>query len=363
MILKQVPVPTIDHKLKLINMHINRRCNLKCQMCGCWRDSDANKKEIPFEKIISIIDESLELGCETIKIDGGEPTLRKELLDIIKYISSKGIKPKLHTNASLFKKEYVRKLIDSGIQGIDLSFDSPIEQIHDKVRGCPGLFQNMLRGISYIREISDVTIHVNCTVMSNTYKELHLMPEFCSQNKINGVNLNLVRSRSSFTKYLFVDEQSLKLNKSQLQEYYYEILPKFYEVETIFPVFRDSQPSFISKNNLDYSQPLFVLNNEMAKLLRTKQYDQYLEDFSNELYGKIFVQDNFCSKPIDRMEIHPEGNVTTCCAVSDPEFSMGNIHQNSLKDIWNSQKYTNFRCSNSTPRGKECFMCSSFKGV
>lgn len=70
------------------SIKITQRCNLRCTHCT-W----VNKvtQDLPLERWKEIIDIIYDKGCFVIFIEGGEPTLREDLSDIIRYIKGKGM--------------------------------------------------------------------------------------------------------------------------------------------------------------------------------------------------------------------------------------------------------------------------------
>lgn len=114
-----------------ICFEVSAICNMDCKFCFAnWRE---NRKQLPFEKVISIIDKLKEYGIKAINLTGGDPLLRKDIAKICKYCKENGIMTIISTNGiELLKNKEVLKYIDS----INLPLDSYNPEIHNKMRPC-----------------------------------------------------------------------------------------------------------------------------------------------------------------------------------------------------------------------------------
>lgn len=99
---------------------INRNCNLECEWC--YANHVKMVKILSLTNAFRIIDLCSELGIKRIILIGGEPTLHKNLFEIIKYIKQKGMQSTLISNGVLFYDEqFIKYLQDAGLEGVNLS--------------------------------------------------------------------------------------------------------------------------------------------------------------------------------------------------------------------------------------------------
>ncbi|MBU1178898.1 radical SAM protein [Patescibacteria group bacterium] len=103
---------------------VTRRCNFNCSYCYV---RDNNAPEMTFEEMKLVIDKLKKMGCRMVAFMGGEPTLRKDLLDIIKYIRQKKMLSYLPTNGSLLTPQYIEELVQAGLNFVNLAVDDPAE--------------------------------------------------------------------------------------------------------------------------------------------------------------------------------------------------------------------------------------------
>ncbi len=108
---------------------ITGRCNASCLYCK-WKHLRASD-ELNTNEVKNMVDQMKQAGVLFISFTGGEPLLREDMGEIIRYVKDSGLVCKLNTNGSLVKSR-----IDD-LRGLDLlqiSFDGPGE-LHDKLRG------------------------------------------------------------------------------------------------------------------------------------------------------------------------------------------------------------------------------------
>jgi MoaA/NifB/PqqE/SkfB family radical SAM enzyme len=82
-----------------------------------------------------IISELAELGCKKVHFSGGEPMLRPQLPDLVEHATGLGIRVTITTNGTLIDKVKAKRLIEAGLRGVNVSIDSPIRKMHEKIRG------------------------------------------------------------------------------------------------------------------------------------------------------------------------------------------------------------------------------------
>ena len=125
------------------------RCNCDCESCF-WKDNSA-KNELTLEEIKRIYLEAKEEGFLVSVLWGGEPTLRKDITDIIKFAKREANFAFIGmvTNGFLIP----RRISEFGndIDLILMSLDSPVREEHDKIRSLPGLYDNIMKSIEIIR--------------------------------------------------------------------------------------------------------------------------------------------------------------------------------------------------------------------
>ncbi len=120
-----------------VNFLITTRCNSKCVTCDSWKLED-HERELTTEEFDRLADEIADLRIPIVTIGGGEPTLRKDLWEIIKQFKKRGLTVQLTTNGLTLRDTQRRQLYESGTDRVTLSVDSHFPDLYDRIRGVDG---------------------------------------------------------------------------------------------------------------------------------------------------------------------------------------------------------------------------------
>lgn len=115
-------------------VEITNRCNLKCRFCVNKDIPPALKGDMDFNLYKKIINEATGSVYDINLFHRGEPLLHPKLIPIISYAKNRGIKTRIHTNATLLNPELSRKIILSGLDLISFSFDGYTKKTYEKNR-------------------------------------------------------------------------------------------------------------------------------------------------------------------------------------------------------------------------------------
>jgi len=147
-----------------ISWNVTKRCNLYCK--HCYRESSPEESingELTTEEGKKLLDEISRAGLQIVVFSGGEPLMRPDIFELIKYASSIGITPLMGSNGTLITEEIASKLKESGLNAIAISVDSMDPEIHDEFRGSKNALDRALNGIKNCLA-ADIKVQVNCTI-------------------------------------------------------------------------------------------------------------------------------------------------------------------------------------------------------
>ena len=133
---------------------ITKKCNLKCKHCYSKSVDQAASDELSTEEAFRLIDDLSKWGIGLLIIDGGEPLCREDLLEVVKYASSKGIRTTIGSNGTLIDEAMTKKMLDAGAMSVAVSVDGVDAQTHDSFRGINGAFEQALKGIEACKTAS-----------------------------------------------------------------------------------------------------------------------------------------------------------------------------------------------------------------
>lgn len=164
------------------------RCNNNCRHCWLWEHPKSNKmnSEITTEKMMSIIDQARNMGCQAWAISGGEPMLREDFCELFDYITKKSVDFSLNTNGTLITPIIARLLARRGHTMVALY--GATAEVHDFITRNPGSFEATMSGFSYLKEAGAVFSVQLVPMRANLdqYKDMQLLAQSISINYRNG---------------------------------------------------------------------------------------------------------------------------------------------------------------------------------
>ncbi len=181
----------VDNRLSLEKPHViqfpvNDICNSSCQMCNVWQKK--LDSQISTADLAVILSNRLFAEVSGVGLNGGEPTLRKDLPEIASILVAR--LPKLRTISLItnaLNAENVIAQIDAlgvGLQDSNKIFSVMVSldgvgDVHDRVRGRAGSFENAVRVIEHCLVSSAVDrLHLGCTVIRENIFGLHDLLDF-----------------------------------------------------------------------------------------------------------------------------------------------------------------------------------------
>lgn len=130
---------------KWIAWEITRRCNLRCVHCRSSSEQVVSRHpDFPTEEGYRVIDDISSYAKPVVVLSGGEPLLRKDVFDLARYGTEKGLRMCLATNGTLVDDEVCNKIKSSGIRIVSLSLDGATEDVHDDFRKQKGAFSGTI---------------------------------------------------------------------------------------------------------------------------------------------------------------------------------------------------------------------------
>jgi MoaA/NifB/PqqE/SkfB family radical SAM enzyme len=288
-------------------------CNLKCKFC--WlRDFDEgglNLDELSTEKYKEMIRDCKKMKVHTIEITGGgEPTTRKDLMSLMKYIKKFNMFGRLVTNGTLFTEKMIKEIIKIGWDEIVFSLDAPRREVNDYLRGksfdqiVSTIKSFQLKKIKARREKPMINIHM---VLCN--KNYYLLPEmFEFVYNLNCRNL-LVEPIVLLAKKTKAGEELLfkKKDRKELLKYLKEATKIAYKHRF--------------QTNVDKLEfELIKSTSKMKKVIK--------EEGKKEKDPWVSLS---CYQPFYHMVIRPWGIVGPCCMF---DYSEEDVRSKSLKEVW-----------------------------
>jgi radical SAM protein with 4Fe4S-binding SPASM domain len=269
-----------------ISIEPTTSCNLRCPECPSGLRSFSRPTGMLAENTYRRIIDQLHANLSyLILYFQGEPYLNPGFLDVVRYSNEKKIYTATSTNAHYLTQPNAEATVKSGLKRIIISMDGTDQESYEKYR-IGGNLEKVLSGISNLIEAkkalksqSPFIILQFLLFQHNT----HQIPQIRKLARKSGIN-------------------KLELKTAQIYDYKKgsELIPD------------EGQFSRYRRNGSD----MYIIKNE---------------------------HQNKCWKMWHSCVMTWDGDIVPCCFDKDAKYTMGNIHQQSFKDIWNGDKYQEFR--------------------
>ena len=163
----------------IVSWNTTNACNLKC--AHCYRDAGAKAAdELSTAEAKKMLGEIARAGFKIMIFSGGEPLMRSDILELVEFAASQGMRPVFGTNGTLITPEMARALKAAGTMGVGISLDSLNPAKHDRLRGEAGAWEGAVRGMENCRA-AHLAFQVHTTVMDWNADELEAMTDFAVQ--------------------------------------------------------------------------------------------------------------------------------------------------------------------------------------
>ena len=151
------------------------RCNSKCSMCNIWKNPSLPEEEVSLEMLAKLPNH---LG--TINLTGGEPTLRKDLEDIVDLLYPKAQKLEISSNGLLPKKiePIINKYPDIKIR---FSLEGS-EETNNVIRGEKNGFRTKVNGLARLKELGGTDLGFAVVIQDDNVADLIELFRFAEKN-------------------------------------------------------------------------------------------------------------------------------------------------------------------------------------
>ncbi len=150
--------------------NVTGACNLECVHCYASATKRPGKGELTFEEGKELIDDLAEMKVPVLLFSGGEPLIRHDIFDLIRYASDSGIRCSISTNGTLITPEVAEKLKKSGAVYVGVSIDG-LPDTNDKFRGGKNAFNRAIEGLENAKE-AGINTGIRFTVTRYNYGEV-----------------------------------------------------------------------------------------------------------------------------------------------------------------------------------------------
>jgi radical SAM protein len=151
---------------------VTQSCDLACKHCRAAAQPLAHPDQLTTEEGKALIDQIADLHIPIFVFTGGDPLMRSDVFELIRYASDKGVKVAVTPSATpLLTRESIFKTKEAGLVRLGISLDGSTPEIHDAFRGLPGAWARTIQAIEWANE-AGIPIQVHTTISRHNANDL-----------------------------------------------------------------------------------------------------------------------------------------------------------------------------------------------
>ncbi|MEB3772354.1 MAG: radical SAM protein, partial [Desulfurococcales archaeon] len=163
----------VETKPLLVFWETTKACKLACKHCRAEAIEKPLPGELSTDEAYRLIDMITEFGkpYPILVLTGGDPLMRRDIKEIVEYAVGKGLKTALSPAVTPLLEDQIDWIAGSGLNAVSISIDSPRPEVHDAIRGIPGVWERSVKVLKSLME-RGVNVQVNSVVMNSTKNDL-----------------------------------------------------------------------------------------------------------------------------------------------------------------------------------------------
>jgi AdoMet-dependent heme synthase len=321
----------------VVSWNLTYRCNLACEHCyldaggapQVGTENFADRSELGTEECFRVIDDIASFAPECVTIlTGGEPLLRRDILEIVRRAAERELWVVVGTNGVKITENVAARLKEAGARGLSLSLDALDPDRHDRFRNVRGAWKNTVEGAGILTR-TGLPFIVQTTAGAHNLGELEEIADF-AYSRLAAKVWNL---------YFLVPTGRGQFVSDITPAQYDEVLASLYRIQKKY----NGRMLVNAKCAPHYIKTVLEQGGNQADPISTEVSP--IRTYSGGAGG--------CPAGTHYMGIRPNGDVTPCPYL--PVFA-GTLRNSSLADLWTSSElFTNIR--RRTSLGGRCGEC------
>lgn len=150
-----------------MRVSLTDRCSLRCNYCmpADFADWIPGDHLLTTDELLLVLDVATELGIEQVRLTGGEPLLRPDVVDVVRRIYALPHAPKISlTSNGLRLPKLARQLAEAGLERVNISLDT-LDPERFKAMTHRDRFHDVIAGIEASKEAGLLPVKVNAVLM------------------------------------------------------------------------------------------------------------------------------------------------------------------------------------------------------
>ncbi len=180
--------------LNFIWLELTSRCNLRCSHCYAESGPNPNQQDkLSTNDYFKLIDSAASLGCKKIQFIGGEPTIVRDLPELIKYAREKGFEfIEVFTNGISLPDKLLTCFVENKVS-VALSFYSSNSEIHDSITRSSGSQRRTVKTIQRLLG-AGINVRVGIISMKENSNDINQTIDYLKSLGVKNVGVDRIRS-------------------------------------------------------------------------------------------------------------------------------------------------------------------------
>lgn len=293
-----------------VTWELTSSCNLRCKHCYIQNRQNAycSENDLSDEDMIVLSHDLVDyFEINHATLTGGEPFLRKNILDIIKILKNANVSIYIQTNGTLLNDKIIKNLseiLNPYMDIVQISLDGLVSDSHNQIRG-KDIYEKVIGNIKKMVN-AGIFVSVNCTITSLNYNEIEKLFLKCNDMGVKRFTVTKMKVTSPEQKQYEVSNEDN-----------FAIIAKIVDLK--------EQKSLPIHINLVCFGVLELLNDENVR----KILPEYLEDSEN-IVPPVYMN---CHRR-EKISIKPDGKIYLCPEVVSEKAMVGDLKTMTLEQIW-----------------------------
>jgi MoaA/NifB/PqqE/SkfB family radical SAM enzyme len=287
---------------------ITNQCNYNCKYCIFSSEFYHDDRELTTDECKKVIDYLVDRNFRYLKVSGGEPFVRKDITEILKYAVDKNMVVDVSTNASLINDNIIEKLKEIKLKMIHISMDGFNKETQELVRG-NNTFERTINGIKRLNDIG-IYLRIGTVIYNGNEYNLEDLVKFAVSLKVNEIIFSIMEPVGRMLNdntYVFTrDKNEIEKEIKELKEKYQDqIIVNYNWDKSVEGMSRcPAGEKFLYINNLgniapctwlvtqskDYLSQLSLKDNSLDEVLQDDHIQKFLKYKNSNKCGGYSVK-------------------------------------------------------------------------
>lgn len=166
-----------------VMFELTYQCNFYCKHCYVPSNYRKKKRELKTKEVFFILDQLANIGCFYLGFTGGEPFLRKDIMQIFRYAKKKGFEVIIYTNGSLINEKIADELAALRPNKVDITIPAMSKNAFGKITGVAGYRDKVFGGIELLHK-KGVNLGFKSCVLKDNEKEINQIRDFAASLRV-----------------------------------------------------------------------------------------------------------------------------------------------------------------------------------